>query len=99
MNPTQRGPHRIPQQRCLNPLCERPIDAIGTLDGIDPPPKPGDPIACMRCGQVFTADASGRLRPFTEQEAKDLIDDPQAMRELRQVVGSIHAVRLMTNPN
>jgi hypothetical protein len=88
---------RVPATRCLNPECNRPLDAIGRMDDQPASPKPGDPIACLRCGNVMTIDADGSLRPFTAQEARELMDDPEAMRELCNVVGKIHAINVMVN--
>jgi hypothetical protein len=98
MNPTENSTiKRIPETRCLNPECGRTLNAIGTLDGSIPGPQPGDPVACLRCGNVMTTGEDGSLRPFTDQEARELMADQEAMRDLFRAIGRIHAINVMTN--
>jgi hypothetical protein len=85
---------RVPAAKCLE--CDNTLNAIGSFDGTAPAPKPGDPVACIRCGAVMTFEA-GALRGFTETEMDELIADTEAMDELARMVKGIHFVRTRRN--
>jgi hypothetical protein len=87
---------RVPETNCLG--CGAKLNAFGDLtDAATRGPKPGDPIACIRCGVAATVDESGAMRPFTEDEARELEADKDAMRELVRTVGLIYIARAMSN--
>jgi len=85
----------IHEHDCL--LCGKHVDSVSNAEGgARKAPNPGDPVACIRCGAVMTYER-GRLRPFTDAEAKDPMRDEACMRTLRRVVGAIHLVRAGQN--
>lgn len=85
---------RVPETRCLE--CGHTLDALGTLDGTPASPKPGEPVACIRCGAAMTFE-NGRLRPFTEAEIDDLLGDRETMADLARAVRNIHLLRHAQN--
>lgn len=87
---------RIPPTNCLE--CGYRMDAIGTMDGSVPRPKPGDAIACMKCGAVCTVEDDGRhLRGFTDAEMTDLVADNDRMDQLAHLVKGIHFLKHLQN--
>ena len=92
---TPPGVIRVPDTKCLE--CGRKLDAVGTMDGTVPRPKPGEPIACLRCGAAMTMGENGALRGFTEAEMDELVADTEAMDELARMVARIHFVRATQN--
>jgi hypothetical protein len=85
MNPASHV--RVRENQCL--LCGAKLDAIGTTDGSDyHEPKPGDPVLCIKCGATMTWE-NNRLRPFTDEEAERLANDPDLMKELTRATGAI----------
>lgn len=84
---------RIEECICLD--CGRQLDAIGSPDnGPCREPRPGDPIACIRCGAVMTYEA-GHLRGFTDAEMKQLVADTETMDELAHLIKGIHILAHM----
>jgi hypothetical protein len=88
---------RVPETKCL--VCGVKLNAIGDLDDGTPDrgPKPGEAVACIRCGAVATVDEGGALRPFTDDEARELEADAEAMADLAGLVRRIQIVRAMRN--
>jgi hypothetical protein len=85
---------RVPETRCLECGCK--LDAIGTMDGTRPDPRPGEPVACVRCGAVATFE-NGRIRGFTDKEVEDLLCDEAVMNELAHLTRAVHLIRHMQN--
>lgn len=85
---------RMADAKCME--CGRPLNAIGSIDSTAPLPKPGDPVACLRCGAVMTIEG-GVLRGFTDAEMNGLVADDEAMDELAQLISKIHFVRHMVS--
>jgi hypothetical protein len=85
--PDDPGVTRVRETRCLN--CGKRLDAVGTSDGSPGQPEDGDPVACIKCGEVMAFDGSGGLRGFTEAEIEELIKSP-VMDELARLTQRIH---------
>jgi ribosomal protein S27E len=85
---------RVSKTNCL--ICGTILDAVSGV-GADRGPKPGDPIACIRCGAIATIGDDGALRMFTEEEAESLLADDEVMDELRMVVGAIKVLKHLRN--
>jgi hypothetical protein len=84
---------QIPECRCLS--CGRPMDALGTPDGAEAKPAPGDIAVCLRCGAVMKLDENLKLRGMTEAEMDELVADQAWMDEVAQLVGAIHFLKHM----
>lgn len=87
---------RVPETKCLE--CGHIVNAVGNASAGEPtPPEPGDAIACIECGAVATIDASGALRPFTEEEAHALTSDPEWWAQIHSMVRRIHLLKHSVN--
>lgn len=86
---------RVPQTHCAG--CNATLNAAGTVDGSPYRPKPGDPIACLKCGAVMTVNAAGAVVGFTDAQMAELMADPVAVIELARVVRRIKFIRATVN--
>lgn len=50
---------RLPDEPC--PACGHPLSAVGTIDGSDQAPEPGDPTLCIYCGVYLAVGPPLRL--------------------------------------
>lgn len=76
---------------CLE--CGCTLSAIGTADGADGRPSPGDAIVCLKCGAVMTCNRDYSLRPFTDAERKEIANDRAYMNQLARFVRGVHFLK------
>jgi hypothetical protein len=66
-------------------------------DEATPPPKPGDPVVCIKCASVNTPDENERLRQMSRTELNAL---PMSIQlEVRRIQEAIFAMKRKTAAN
>jgi hypothetical protein len=80
------------EQTCLH--CGRPNNATWALEGTRERPSPGDVTMCEECGGWSFFDDELKLRKPTEEEAKEMANDPDIQRataafEIAQKLGIV----------
>lgn len=73
--PVDRGVTRTKQQLC--PYCGYHFDAVGTDDGSEGTPSPGDASVCLNCTEAMIFEAAGVLRKPTFEELIAFGKDPE----------------------
>ncbi len=76
---------RVPLGQC--PHCGQTVDAISTLAGQVPKPKPADMTVCLGCGEVLQFDEQLRVRKMTATEIAALT--PEEAFDLKQTQAAI----------
>jgi len=66
--------HRIPEIKCL--VCDTRLNHAADLKDCIPP-NPGDLTICLYCHHLMTFQDDLTLRNATQEELKELEDDPQ----------------------
>jgi hypothetical protein len=67
---------RVPQSKCTNPACGRPLNGAGLLDQVQIPPSPGDASMCLYCRHLMIFGDNMVLREPTREEAIEIASAP-----------------------
>ena len=77
---------KTPECRCLH--CGHPLTATTGVNHNERP-GPGDVVICWTCGAIMKFANDLTVRGMTDQEAKDLLADPEYSRYLAKIVRRI----------
>jgi hypothetical protein len=78
--------------QCLH--CGRKLDALTSASVTDPvAPQPGMITVCYYCGALMKLDEQLLPRPFTDDEANEVLADLPFMQQVARLVGRIYFIK------